>query len=699
MSTYHITYGIEAWSNNKRVYVVIANKLTLKDIEKMPNLNKILGESGFGLMNVRGTSGYTGAESFATINASSKAYANNTSSQFYNLKGMYKEIYENRVSKIYGEYSVGNIELGRLYNQNEDNRYTPYIGLLGDSLHKYGLKTAVFGNSDTVDYIYRYASLIPMDSKGLIDYGNVDDILILDEDYPYGLRTDYDKTMIELQEIQDKASLIVIDTGDLYRLHTISNSISDDRFFEQRDNILNDIDNFIGQLISSINKEESLVFIFSPNSGEDKINGSKLSPLILWGSNIDEGLLTSSTTNYPGIVSNLDIGPTIANFLDVEMDKASGNKITWDKKEDAFNYIKSINGRIDLTSKVRTKTLTTYGVISVIILLISVFFLLIKVRADFNINKLMRILLLIVYGIPMIFLFSSLFNIDSIYKFILNIIVLSIIYILIIMRYNGIRTLYAITLLYFVIITLDVLLNGAFSKFSVLSYDPIIGARYYGIGNEMVGLLLPVSMISISLIYKRAKNIIALGVVLFLTVILVGHPQLGANVGGMISFLSASIFFILEAIEKGFSLKTIIIVALIIGITIGILGFIDIKFNPNPTHLGQALMKVGEEGLYIANNIIIRKLMMNIKLVGNSFWTKVLFSNIIAQGILSYYYRDGYKGLMERQIDKGYISCLFGSIIGFLVNDSGLILAAIAINISSIFLIFLLTEEKRTQLE
>ena len=127
MSTYHISYGIEGEIVNKKVYMVIVNKLTLEDIEKMPNLTKVIDEAGFALMNVRGLNSYTGAESFATINSSAKAYANNTSSQFFNLEGIYKEIYENRLGKIEGRYSVGNIEIGRLYVQNEDNRYSPHM--------------------------------------------------------------------------------------------------------------------------------------------------------------------------------------------------------------------------------------------------------------------------------------------------------------------------------------------------------------------------------------------------------------------------------------------------------------------------------------------------------------------------------------------------------------------------------------------
>ncbi|MBU5440210.1 hypothetical protein KQI42_19635 [Tissierella sp. MSJ-40] len=88
----------------------------------------------------------------------------------------------------------------------------PYIGALGDNLHKAGFKTAVFGNSDIPEEFIRTASLIPMDSKGLIDYGNVDNITIEDIRYPFSIKTDYEKL---LDEITNDASLTVIDTGDL----------------------------------------------------------------------------------------------------------------------------------------------------------------------------------------------------------------------------------------------------------------------------------------------------------------------------------------------------------------------------------------------------------------------------------------------------------------------------------------------------
>ncbi|MBU5440209.1 hypothetical protein KQI42_19630 [Tissierella sp. MSJ-40] len=96
-----VSYGIEDNHANK-VYIVITNRLTLTDIEIMDNLKKLIDEGSIGLMNVRGTTGYKGPESFMTINSSRKAYATNESSQFFSLDS------ENRNGLLNGDFAIGN---------------------------------------------------------------------------------------------------------------------------------------------------------------------------------------------------------------------------------------------------------------------------------------------------------------------------------------------------------------------------------------------------------------------------------------------------------------------------------------------------------------------------------------------------------------------------------------------------------------
>lgn len=693
LSMGQFSYGSNMDIDNN-AYIIIVNKLTFLDIEKMPNLNNLIDEGNIGLMNSRGISGYKGAESFVTINASAKAYANNESSQFYNLNDEYKEIYENRVGVLDKEYAIGNIQIGKLYNQNENNNYSPYLGALGDSLHNLGLKTAVFGNSDTDEEKIRTAALISMDSKGLIDYGNLDNVLMEDMDYPYGFKTDYEKILREMYDIKSKASLILMDTGDLARLNNYSNFLSQDIFDYKRNLILKEIDQFVGNLTDILDKEKSLLMILSPNSGEERIDGNKLSPIILWGKDIEKGTVTSSTTNREGIISNLDIAPTVTSFFNISSENMLGNPIKSIEKNKSLNYIKSISRRINTTSKVRSKTLLIYGIISIIIMIMTILIFFLNIKMNNRIGDLFRTSLLLLYGAPIILILNSLFIIDSVLKFFISLIVVIGIYVFLTKKYNNDGIMFFLSFFFFLIMIFDLLLNGALTRFSVLSHDPIIGARYFGIGNEMVGGFLAVTTLIAGLLFKKYNNKFISISILLLSVAIVGHPKLGANVGGTIAVLVATIYFILEIIEKQLNLKNITLIIIITGLVIMIMGYIDIALNPNPTHLGKTLMSLNEKGVDIVRNIINRKLLMNIKLIGISIWTKVLFVNIFVQVAISYIYEDRIIKLMDTGLGKGILSGMVGSIIGFLLNDSGVILSAISMNLITIFLLFFIINDE-----
>ena len=126
----------------------------------------------------------------------------------------------------------------------------------------------------------------------------------------------------------------------------------------------------------------------------------------------------------------------------------------------------------------------------------------------------------------------------------------------------------------------------------------------------------------------------------------------------------------------------------LIGVFIAALGYIDIYINPNPTHLGKSLILLNQKGLTIVENIINRKVLMNIKLIGSSIWTKVLFTNILVQIIAINFLKDNMKKLLDKDLGKGVSIGILGSIIGLLLNDSGIILAALSMNLITIFILF-----------
>ena len=170
--------------------------------------------------------------------------------------------------------------------------------------------------------------------------------------------------------------------------------------------------------------------------------------------------------------------------------------------------------------------------------------LLFKIKLDNRIGDWLKIMLLLLYGLPLIFIISSLFKIDNLTSFFASLIILITLFMYIFIKFNSNRLIYFITYSYFILIVLDILFNGLFTKFSVMSHDPIIGARYFGIGNEMVGLFLAVSVtLTAGILYENYDNKIVSILLLLVSIALVGHPKLGANVGGTIALLSASYIF------------------------------------------------------------------------------------------------------------------------------------------------------------
>lgn len=142
------------------------------------------------------------------------------------------------------------------------------------------------------------------------------------------------------------------------------------------------------------------------------------------------------------------------------------------------------------------------------------------------------------------------------------------------------------------------------------------------------------------------------------------------------AFLIATIFYIIEFLEKDINYKRLSMIMIIVIVFIAIMGYIDIKNNENTTHLGNTILLIKDNGLSYLNDIILRKVLMNIKLIGTSFWTYLLLLHMFSYAVIFNLYKD-----INDKISIGTIAGIMGAIGGFLLNDSGIILAALCMNI------------------
>ncbi len=85
-------------------------------------------------------------------------------------------------------------------------------------------------------------------------------------------------------------------------------------------------------------------------------------------------------------------------------------------------------------------------------------------------------------------------------------------------------------------------------KNNIMSYDAIIGARYYGVGNEYEGVSIASAIFAFAILLNYNKKLPKWFVIIASIVILItsAYPTMGANVGGAIS-QNCCIFIIYNA--------------------------------------------------------------------------------------------------------------------------------------------------------
>lgn len=234
-----------------------------------------------------------------------------------------------------------------------------------------------------------------------------------------------------------------------------------------------------------------------------------------------------------------------------------------------------------------------------------------------------------------------------------------------------------------VFLLIDIFFVKKLMIISPLGSDAIAGGRFYGIGNDYMGILLGSTLLGIFSLFHlyKIKNInMAIPITFYMSLVIAGlSPFFGANMGGTISAMLIALLILLTIFDKKISFKSIAFI--IIGVIVGgiILAALDNLFNPNPTHAGKALEALRLGGLSKFFEIIGSKLKQLFWNLINAAWNIILFSQVILMVLLYKYksktlikFRELYPNLF-----KGFIVTLAGAIVIFLLNDTGTIAAAL----------------------
>lgn len=702
-------YAYSAPFSEKKVIMLLLDNINYEDLVDygQENIKSLLEKGALGLMNTNTGGSYTEANAYATIGAGSYAISSGYGSHAGGYNDLFNKepiniVYKRHTGKDMKEENVANIDILGLKRLNEGLNRPVHIGRLGSLMNEYGYKTAIIGNeSRNLDDTSINGSLITMNSEGITDYGKVDSSL-LTKDFmsPFGIKTDYDILYKAYENVRDKADFIVIQMGDTYRLNKYMN-ISDERQKESKINTFKEVDEFLGRILHKNDKDTLLMLVVPFPSTVDVAQGKRLTPIIAFNRSISQGILTSATTKRDGIITNTDLAAQILAHFEIPKDTfMTGHKLISKSSNKPLEYLMKLNTISVFNYKTRAAVVKTFiGCIIAFLILSLIFMVFFK-----KYLKCIKPLLIAILITPTVILVIPILNPWNTLKLAISLIISIFILSLTIAHFlkDNLQIFIVTCLSSMTIILVDTFFGNPLMKVSILGYDPLIGARFYGIGNEYMGFLIGTTIIGTAALierYRYKENVakiasIAIFIVVLLTLM---TPTLGTNVGGtmtaFIGFGMASLLYLKGGITK----KDLIgLISLLLISLLSLFIYDGMQPTETQSHIGQTSSLIRQNSLLALFQIFGRKLSMNYKLIKYSTWTWALFATMAALGVLFRWPVGILKEIFRKHnyLYFGFISGIIGTLAVFLFNDSGVVAAAMFMIPVTIPLILLCIEEE-----
>lgn len=678
----------------KKVVLIVANGLGAADLvdSELPGIRAALQKTAaVGLMNVRAAKGTNDAASaYLSLGTGARADAGsagnlalNSGERFY-LSGRPQKAWPVGQGKI---ISPSYPEMARLAMRLP---YEARPGALGQALKQAGIKTEVHGNADSLGVYHREINLITMDGKGITDAGNV------------ARPINTAAAALRLIDESTSARFIAFEFSVFSGIGLNRNFTSDQALAAEKKRALAELDSLFTRLAEpGATGRDTLTILVSPFPEPTQAKGGIFQTPVLVAGPGYSGVLSSPSTRWRGVVTNADVAPTILGFLGiVSPAELAGRPMTSSPAPDPLADIGALNEQATANYGARSVLLTSY--ISLIVAAIIGTALVLILWPGSKANVYLQPLLLVVLCFPAAALLANLFISKFVWLPMVLVPTFTLVFavlIWLVWKKEATNAIAMPSLLATVVIVAQLAAGSALERNSVMGMSSIVGARFYGIGNEYMGVLIAASVIYLALLATgRAplKELLTILVPAFfaLLVVIVALPDMGANVGGGLAAVATSIvgFHLLRGGRLKFRHLVFVIAAMVV--VIGGILMVD-SLSSSASHVGRAAAAIGSGGSTEALDIIARKIATNFMLVTHSSWTNILLAALFAIVVLKLGAPEALLDTRKRYpvIVAACKTVAVGSLAAFLLNDSGVVAAALMVTFAACSWLYLLVEE------
>ena len=668
-----------------KVVIVNLARLQVDELAGDEGILSWLERGTVGLLNT-GTAGSTLARNiYTTLGAGSRALATDNGRLAFmrqeELNGTVAEELYLRHQGVAPRGEIIHLGMADIARANYKLQHPVHPGMLGDALHAAGKKTALIGNADGKQP-NREAALFVADSSGQIDYGDVSGLIFMeDENFPYGRRLDMERMWLLYREVYPRADLIVVDWGDTVRLDEYRPLLADTVAQKVQTEILQDVSRFLSRLQDSLAGEDLLLLLAAvPKSGA--AGAATLGLAAVYGTDFPPGkLLTSATTRRDGLAAITDIAPLVLEKLGVEVPPETIGRPLSAGKSGTVEALLALRDGIDNVYRLRPPLLKTYVFLQIVFVLGALLNLFVRIFPVRRFEGLLFSLLVV----PLVLLYLPLHRLPPAAGGAATFAATVVCTLVLVRLFTDITgCLAAVALATAFSLAVDTLRGAPLMKVSVLGYDPVSGARYYGLGNEYMGVLVGMAVLGccalLALLPGRRRLLLGVQVIFFmLLVLMLIAPAGGANFGGTLTALAAFAVTLAVLLHWKPGLKSMLVLlasVLVICLAAVLLNML-VPLNAQ-SHLGRTLALLKTNGWKVLQDIVIRKGGMNLKLLRYSQWSRVFLVLLGMLAVLFYRPRGMLQELHRRHPDlaAGFLGIIAGSITALLTNDSGVVAAA-----------------------
>ena len=673
--------------------------VTWQDVERLepPEIMGSLGDGAAGALSVRTNSAVTTYSSgFATIGAGTRVDGGRTTGSA--VDGTEQTKGSDGVLHT-GTRAAG---LEEMHDLAEEAGYDAAPGALATALDERAV--IAIGNStaglDPPSPLgeARLALLAAMDESGVVDAEATGvDVLETDPTAPFEVRSDPEAMGSALAEaLVEECATVVVDPGDLIRADRASD-LAGRALPDVREEAISAADDLLGEVRSELDPESDLLLVVAPTSPLWD-SETHLGVAIAVGPGYEAGtLLTSASTRIDGIVSLPDVGPSVLDYFDVARPgsmlgrRFAGTSVTPD---DVVGHLVHLDEEAVYAHGIVSRVSTTFVIFQVIFYALAIAVLWRRESRDIGRPVPARTLELVALAVVAFPLASYLATpldshdmgtplfVAALVAIDVALAVLSTVFVR--QPLDRVLALTAATIAFFV---LDQLLGTQFHLNAVWGNDPINAGRFSGLGNIAFAVLGTSALMTGALLWHRfpdRKWLPAAVAALFaVTVVVDGAPQYGSDVGGVLALVPAlGLTFVLLAGRR--PTKRIVALSVLGAIAfLGLFLIVDlVRPEESRTHLGRLFEDVRDRGGGVFFDVIERKVRTNLRIFRTTIWTYLV---PFALGLLAYLVlkpTGGWHRLAVRfpKLRAGLIGGLVLGVLGFAVNDSGIVVPAMVLS-------------------